>query len=143
MATKRRIKQDVQIGHQTVTLDIHLYVHKDGSISSAPPVGSNKFPLPDGIIAPIGLKNELIRRGLVRPDIRSQVFYGFVKSPGVEDRFPVRFFDKDGTEYAEHQYRPGEAEPFTRPGLDLAEGVAWWERRQERNTARQPAAQAG
>jgi hypothetical protein len=141
MATKRRIKQDVQIGKQVVSLDIHLYIHKDGSITTAPAVGSNKFPLPAGIIAPIGLKNELIRRGLAPPDTRSQVFYAYVKNPGLADPFPVRFFDEDGSEYDRHQFRDGQSEPFTRPGLYLDEGIAWWQRRQDRIAAAREAAE--
>jgi hypothetical protein len=94
--------------------------------------GGTRFGLPDGKVTPIQLKNELVKRGHAPKDIKPQQFYTFVKNPGKTDPFPVKHYDEDGIEYDEPQVNDGETRAWTRPGLDLEEGVAWYLRRQQR-----------
>jgi hypothetical protein len=103
-----------------------------------------RFPLPDGKVTPIQLKNELVKRGLAPKDIKPQQFYTFVKNPGKTDPFPVKHYDEDGIEYDEPQINDGETRAWTRPGLDLEEGVAWYQRRAARTgTSGKPGGTSG
>jgi hypothetical protein len=106
--------------------------------------GMQRFALPEGKITPIQLKNELVKRGLAPKDIKPQQFYTYVKNPGKTDPFPVKHYDEDGIEYDTPQINDGETRAWTRPGLDLEEGVAWWERRKTRTgTSGKPGGTSG
>jgi hypothetical protein len=103
-----------------------------------------RFNLPAGKVTPIQLKNELVKRGLAPKDIKPQQFYTFVKNPGKTDPFPVMHYDEDGIEYDQPQINEGETRAWTRPGLNLEDGVAWWERRKARGgTSGKPAGTSG
>src|ERR1700745_3578641 len=103
-----------------------------------------RFSRPHSKVTPIQLKNELVKRGLAPKDIKPQQFYTFVKNPGKQDPFPVKHYDEDGIEYDEPQINEGETRAWTRPGLDLEEGVAWYERRKARGgTPGKPAGTSG
>ncbi len=94
--------------------------------------GTQRFNLPEGKVTPIQLKNELVKRGHAPKDIKPQQFYTFVRNPGKQDPFPVKHYDEDGIEYDEAQVNDGETRAWTRPGLDLEEGVEWFLRRKQR-----------
>src|ERR1700746_3532227 len=103
-----------------------------------------RFSLPDGKDTQIHPKNELVKSGPAPKDIKPQQFYTFVKNPGKQDPFPVKHYDEDGIEYDEPQINEGETRAWTRPGLDLEEGVAWYERRKARGgTSGKPAGTSG
>lgn len=91
---------------------------------------STRFPLPDGKVTPIQLKNKLVQLGLAPKAIKPQVFYTFVNNPGKTDPFPVKHYAEDGTEHVQKGGPDGNVN--TRPGLDLDEGVEWYKRRQAR-----------
>jgi hypothetical protein len=106
--------------------------------------GTQRFGLPEGKVTPIQLKNELVKRGHAPKDIKPQQFYTFVKNPGKQDPFPVKHYDEDGIEYDTAQINEGETRAWTRPGLDLEEGVEWYTRRKARGgTSGKPAGTSG
>jgi hypothetical protein len=88
-----------------------------------------RVAVPSNKVPPIGLKNELIKRGLAPKDTKPQTFYTFVNNPGKNDPFPVVHVDENGEE---HDSKGGPDGRKTRPVLDLEEGVEWWKRRIER-----------
>jgi hypothetical protein len=61
--------------------------------------------------------------------------YGFVKSPGKNDPFPVRHYEATGVHHAEPQVNE-HGITTTRPGVKLDEVVAWWGRKGERDAAK-------
>ena len=91
---------------------------------------NTRFPLPEGKVTPIQLKNKLIQLGKTPKATQPQMFYTFVNNPGKADPFPVKHYAEDGTEYAQKGGSDGNVS--TRPGLDMDEGVAWWDRRKTR-----------
>ena len=101
---------------------------------------STRFPLPEGKVTPIQLKNKLIQLGKTAKSTQPQMFYTFVNNPGKTDPFPVKHYAEDGTEYAQKGGPDGNV--ATRPGLDLDEGVAWWDRRKARIADKATAAAA-
>jgi hypothetical protein len=94
--------------------------------------GNTRFPLPDGIVTPIQVKNHLVQKGHAPKDTKPQVFYTFVNSssPKQADPFPVKHYEEDGTA---HDVKGGpDGNKVTRPGLVLEDAVAWFLRRKER-----------
>jgi len=91
---------------------------------------NTRFPLPEGKVTPIQLKNKLVQLGKTPKITQPQMFYTFVNNPGKADPFPVKHYAEDGTEYAQKGGPDGTVN--TRPGLDMDEGVAWWDRRKTR-----------
>jgi hypothetical protein len=94
--------------------------------------GNTRFPLPEGVVTPIQLKNHLVQKGHAPKDTKPQVFYTFVNSssPKQADPFPVKHYEEDGTA---HDVKGGpDGNKVTRPGLKLEEGVEWFLRRKER-----------
>jgi hypothetical protein len=91
---------------------------------------NTRFSLPEGKVTPIQLKNKLIQLGKTPKATQPQMFYTFVNNPGKADPFPVKHYAEDGTEYPQKGGPDGNVN--TRPGLDLDEGVAWWDRRKAR-----------
>lgn len=85
--------------------------------------------LPEGYVTPIGLAKELGKRGLQRnregvvlEEVRPQMVYSYIKNAPKEDPFPLETVtDSIGKE---------------RQALKLDEGIAWWERKNERAASR-------
>lgn len=85
--------------------------------------------LPEGYVTPIGLAKELGKRGLqanregeVLTEVRPQMVYSYIKNAPKTDPFPMETVtDSIGKE---------------RQALKLDEGIAWWERKNERTAAR-------
>jgi hypothetical protein len=68
-------------------------------------------------------------------DFQPQRMYGFIKSPGKVDPFPVKHYDASGTAFDSAQVNENGI-TTTRPGVILEEVVAWWGRAGERQAAK-------
>jgi hypothetical protein len=103
--------------------------------AGAVPVGKQRPPLPDGVVSPIGALNHLKQKGHAPADFKPQQMYGFVKSPGKTDPFPVQHYDATGTAFNEPQVNE-HGITTTRPGVKTDEVVIWWSRKGERDAAK-------
>src|ERR1700760_1601269 len=87
-----------------------------------------RFPLPAGVVTPIQLRNELVKQGKAPATLKPQQTYAWVKSPGKNDPFPVKWYDAEGNVYDKQP--AGDNAPLTRPGIPtLQEGIDWYERK--------------
>jgi hypothetical protein len=101
--------------------------------SAEKPAKAKKEPargdLPEGYVTPVGLAHELGRRGLQRnkegevlETVPPQMVYSYMNNASENDPFPIETVtDSIGKE---------------RSALQLEEGIAWWERKNERAAAR-------
>lgn len=94
-----------------------------------------KHKVPEGIATPIEALNAMKQKQLVPADFPPQRMYGFVKSPGKTDPFPVKHYDADGTEYDTPQL-DATGHTTTRPGVVIDEVIAWWGRKGQRDQAK-------
>jgi len=90
--------------------------------------------LPEGYVTPIGLAKVLTERGLHQNregetvEVRPQMVYSYIKNASKEDPFPMETV----TDSLGHD----------RQAFPLENGVAWWERKNERAAARKVSAAA-
>jgi hypothetical protein len=91
-----------------------------------------KHKVPDGIATPIEALNAMKQKNLVPADFPPQRMYGFVKSPGKNDAFPVKHYDAAGIEYDTPQL-DATGHTTTRPGVVIDEVIAWWSRKGDRD----------
>jgi hypothetical protein len=101
-----------------------------------------RFKLPTGVVTPIELRNALVTTGVAPETLKPQQMYAYVKAPGKQDPFPVKFYEENGTV---HDTQPGGI--LTRPGIPTMDlGVEWYKRRATKPavaaTATTPAATA-
>ncbi|SRR5216684_855476 len=103
---------------------------------------ATKHKLPEGVSTPIEAlnwlkthKEEGASAPFVDANFQPQRMYGFVKSPGKDDPFPVKHYDAEGNTFAEPQVSE-HGVTLTRPGVVIAEVVAWWGRKGERDQAK-------
>jgi hypothetical protein len=96
----------------------------DGETTESKAKGPKRGELPEGYVTPIGLAKELTKRGLhtnregKQVEVRPQMVYSYKKNAPKDDPFPEETVtDSEGTE---------------RKALKLAEGIAWWERKNAR-----------
>jgi hypothetical protein len=98
-------------------------------------VGKQRPPLPEGVVSPIGALNHLKQKGHAPQDFKPQQMYGFVKSPGKNDPFPVLHYDHTGKAHKEPQVNE-HGITTTRPGVKIHEVVEWWKGKGARDAAR-------
>jgi len=97
-------------------------------------VPTARFPLPTGVATPIQLRNELVRLGIAPAALKPQQTYAWVKAPGKNDPFPVKWYDAEGNVYDKQP--AGDNAPLTRPGIPtMQEGIDWYQRRATRPAA--------
>jgi hypothetical protein len=89
------------------------------------PTKATKHKVPDGWATPIEALNVMKTQGLVPQDFPPQRMYGFVKSPGKTDPFPVKHFDAAGVQYDTAQLDEG-GHTITRPGVQTDQVIEWW-----------------
>ena len=107
---------------------------------AAPAVPTARFPLPAPAVPPITLRNELVKQGLAPATLKPQQAYAWVKSPGKNDPFPVKWYDAAGNVYDTQP--AGDTAPLTRPGVtSLEDGIAWYQRKATAKPAPAPAAE--
>jgi hypothetical protein len=93
-----------------------------------------RFPLPTGVVTPIELRNELVKQGIAAATLKPQQMYAYVKAPGKNDPFPVKWYDAEGTAYDKQP--AGDNAPLTRPGVPTIDlGIEWYQRRATRPAA--------
>jgi hypothetical protein len=92
---------------------------------AATAVATTKAPLPEGIVSPIQARNHLVTKGLAPATLKPQQMYGFVKSPGKANPFPVKHYDADGSVHDEPQISE-HGVTTSRPGVELAKIETWW-----------------
>ena len=91
--------------------------------------GPARGELPEGYVTPVGLAKVLGERGLQQnrqgetlSEVRPQMVYSYIKNASEKDPFPLETVtDSIGKE---------------RQALKLDEGIAWWERKNERTAQR-------
>jgi len=123
----------------------------DAEVTSptAPGTGKTRHELPEGIVSPIKALNHLKQNGhtvkagpkagtrIKAPaDFKPQQMYGFVKTPGKVDPFPVKHYDAQGVEYDTPQVNSETQVVTTRPGVRLHEVGEWWSRADARKATK-------
>jgi hypothetical protein len=100
---------------------------KDDKAAKTP--AKSKGELPEGLVTPVGLAHELNKRGLGGLDdegkpkvIPPQMVYSYKKTAPASDPFPIKVVE--------------DSLGKKRDVVDIEEGVAWWERKNERVATR-------
>jgi hypothetical protein len=120
----------------------------DPSKASTPKAPKNpRWAPPEGYLTPVGFAKVVTERKLHTPrgatapaEVSSQMVYSYAKNSPASDKFPMTYFDASGNAVTEVNGTEITGANFKELGVHQAvkveEGVAWWERKNERVAAR-------
>jgi hypothetical protein len=126
MARNTAVEEDVDV--EAVEPDTDEVEETAGSEEKAAK-GPKRGDLPEGFVTPVGFAKIVGERGLhtnrdgeVVTDVKPQMIYSYIRNSPKDDPFPVQEVeDSNGVK---------------RQVLDIEEGVAWWERKNDRASQR-------
>jgi hypothetical protein len=131
--TENTVVEDVDVPVETTEVEDTVSdtagteAASDPSTANKPPKMPARPDAPEGYVTPINFANALkAQRGV---ELRPQVVYSYIKNQSKVDPFP----SVDSTTLGEQK---------SRPLVNLEEGLAWFDRKEQRKTERSQNAQA-